>query len=215
MLDNMAFNLYLVRHGESEVNVHPEIMGQGPDVKLTQNGQKQALKLGKYMSKLNFDYIYSSPYDRAIDTARLVIGDDAVITMAISLREYDPGDWNACNRSDVLTDNVKLRMGYQNMGFRPPNGESQNMVERRASRWLEDEILYNKDKLEYLYGLDKPLEIIAFSHGMTIKSLLHYVMGFDKSFLWKIDIDNTSVTKLSYGEHGWRLHYINNVAHLK
>ena len=214
MLDNMAFNLYLVRHGESEINVQPDVMGQGPEVKLTKRGKEQSLKLRDSMKYCNFDYIYSSPYNRAIDTARLVVG-NAPIIMIFDLREYDPGDWKECYRSVMLTDDVKMRMGYQNMGFRPPNGESINMVERRASKWLENDVLYNKDKLEYLYGLDKPLEIIAFSHGMTIKSLLHYVMGFDKSFTWKIDIDNTSVTKLSYGDKGWRLHYINNTSHLQ
>ena len=213
MLDNMAFNLYLVRHGESEVNVQPDIMGQGPEVKLTQEGKAQAARLGHYIRKWNFDYIYCSPYKRAWDTAFIALG-GATPHMVPELREYDPGSWSACNRSSILTDDVKLRMGYQNMGFRPPNGESMNMVERRVSQWLEDEILYNKSKLDYLYGLDKPMEIIVFSHGMTIKSLLHYVMGFDKSFTWKIEIDNTSITKLSYGDKGWRLHYINSTAHL-
>jgi broad specificity phosphatase PhoE len=41
-----------------------------------------------------------------------------------------------------------------------------------------------------------------------------YIMGFDKSFTWKISIDNTSVTKLYFNEAGWGLDYINNTAHL-
>lgn len=40
-------------------------------------------------------------------------------------------------------------------------------------------------------------------------------MGFDKSFTWKIEIDNTSISKLSFGELGWKLHTINDCGHLK
>jgi broad specificity phosphatase PhoE len=108
-------------------------------------------------------------------------------------------------------------MGYLNMGFLPPHGESTNMVERRVSEWLEKDILYFEYRGQNINkALDKEhLDIVCFSHGMTIKCLLHYVMGFDKSFLWKIEIDNTSVTKLSFGKQGWKLNYINDTSHLR
>jgi len=216
MLDNMIFDLYLIRHGESEANACPDKMGQKADVKLTATGKHQAELLRQHFLARNytFDYIYSSPYDRTVATARIIFEDSPII-YAPELVEYDAGDWTDHSRSATINDDIRLKMGYQNMGFRPPNGESMNMVERRVSKWLDEEILYNKDKLEYLYGLDKPLEIAAVSHGMTIKSVLHYVMGFDKSFLWKVDIGNTSVTKISYGNNGWRLRFINNTSHLE
>ena len=50
---------------------------------------------------------------------------------------------------------------------------------------------------------------------MTIKCLLHYVMGFDQSFTWKLDIQNTSMSKLYFGPEGWRLLGINDHAHLE
>lgn len=209
----MAFNLYLIRHGESEVNIQPDIMGQLPDTKLTEYGRYQADCLRRKLVHSYFDYVFSSTCIRALDTAKIVFPESKIITVP-ELVEYDAGDWTECSRSKTVTKDILLRMGYMNMGFKPPGGESQNMVERRASKWLEEEILYNKDKLEYLYGLDKPLGIAVFSHGVTIKSLLHYVMGFDKSFTWKIEIDNTSITELSFGDKGWRLHCINDTSHL-
>ena len=213
MIDLPHFNLYLVRHGESEVNVNPDIMGQSSEVNLTDCGMYQANKLKTEMSLLKFDKIYSSSYVRAFKTAKIVFPESA-ITLVDALREYDAGDWQGHLRSRTLTDKVKLKMNYLNMSFIPPNGESQNMVERRASEWLDNDILYNKNTLNAYIEKRAPLDIIAFSHGMTIKSLLHYIIGFDKSFLWKIEIDNTSVSKLSFDETGWRLHFINNTSHL-
>lgn len=220
MLDSFEFNLYLIRHGESEVNIQPDKMGQTSDIKLTPHGRQQAHLLHEHMfydkngdNKYAYDLAYSSPYVRALDTAMIVTGTN-YITLVPELREYDAGDWTNGSRSSLVTDYVKMKMGYLNMAFRPPNGESQNMVERRASEWLEKEILYNSDKYDLYRKYGRPLEILVFSHGMTIKCLLHYIMGFDRTFVWKIDIDNTSVTKVSFGDKGWKLHYINNCSHL-
>jgi broad specificity phosphatase PhoE len=128
------------------------------------------------------------------------------------LREYNAGDWLGGKREDIFIEAIELRMERLNNTFQPPNGESMNQVERRASKWLEDEILYNKALIQP--DMDIPLNIAVFSHGMTIKCLLHYIMGFDKNFTWKINIDNTSVTKLSFNHRGWFLNSINDCSHL-
>ncbi len=101
-------------------------------------------------------------------------------------------------------------MNSLNLGFLPPGGESLNMVERRASAWLDQEIVFNPK----ISG-KKPLNIACFSHGQVIKSLLHYIAGFDKSFVWKIQINNTSLTRLYFGQDGWRLLSVNDSFHLE
>jgi broad specificity phosphatase PhoE len=109
-------------------------------------------------------------------------------------------------------------MGNFNVNFLPPGGESLSQVERRASKWLDDEIIYNEDmfdKCKFYSDKGEKAKIAVYSHGMTIKTLLHYIVGFDKSFIWKISIDNTSITHLSFGEKGWALHSINDTSHLK
>ena len=93
-----------------------------------------------------------------------------------------------------------------------------HMVERRASQWLEDTILYNKEMIAEATARkaagQAPMEIACFSHGMTIKCLLHYVMGFDQSFTWKMTLENTSISRLYFSEEGWRLITVNDHAHL-
>jgi len=210
VLYNINFNLYLIRHGESEVNVLPDQMGQTEDVKLTKNGKRQAKLLGQSFCKrgITFDKIFSSPYERAKDTAEIAsshMNEVPDIIFAPELREYDAGDWTGASRKETLTTDVINKMNILNQSFLPPMGESMNQVERRASRWLDDIILYNKET----YG-----NIAIFSHGMTIKTLLHYIMGFDKSFTWKISILNTSVTKFHFGKNGWALDYVNDTSHL-
>lgn len=221
MLDHNEFYLYLIRHGQSAVNALPDRIGQFPDTPLTEKGEKQAWKLNERFKKeeQKFDKVFSSDYVRAHETAKIAVcGTYSDIVLSHDIREYSAGDWNGASRKEALTPQVMMRMGLLTSGFLPPNGESMHMVERRASQWLEDEILYNKDMIAEATARaaagKAPMEIAAFSHGMTIKCLLHYVMGFDQSFLWKLTLENTSISKLYFGKEGWRLLTINDHAHL-
>jgi broad specificity phosphatase PhoE len=219
MLEIPKFNLYLIRHGESETNAQPDKMGQTSFDPLTKNGEDQARKLNALFlkRKQSFDHVFTSSYKRAYDTSYLAthgINQD-FITSYYELREYDPGHWLGASRSQVITPEIKYKMNALGQGFLPPNGESLNQVQRRASAWLDDNIVNNKDILKESNESDAPLEIAVFSHGLTIKCLLQYVMGFDKIFTWKIIIDNTSVSKLSFGNDGWKVHSINDCSHLE
>lgn len=222
MINENEFNLSLIRHGESEINATPDIIGQTFDAQLTEKGKVQAQKLCTRLLKKNekFDYIYSSPYDRALNTAQLAIPNDSQkIILSPEIREYNAGDWTGTSRALNITLAIKTKMNYLNQAFLPPNGESFAMVERRAATWLENEILYNPKMIEESNRRKKsdeaPLNLVCFTHGGTIKCLLHYVVGFDRNFLWKIKIDNTSITRLSFGEEGWRLIGINDCFHLE
>lgn len=221
MLEKNQFTLYLIRHGQSEVNVKADQMGQDPNTPLTVLGREQADKLRIALNKrrIRFDQCFTSDYLRAHDTAKIVTDSYFMqnLTVCPELREYDAGDWNGSLRQEVLIPEVVMRMGSLNQFFLPPNGESLNQVSRRASKWLEDTLLYNPEIIKFteLRGKDNPYRIGVFSHGMTIKCLLQHILGFDKGMTWKVDIWNTSVTTLSFGEDGWRLHNVNDISHLQ
>lgn len=233
MLDYNKFYLTLVRHGQSEVNANPDRMGQAPTVPLTELGRNQAKKLNQRFRKEHqlFNYVFSSPYTRALDTAKIAMGvvnpidnnilsaNDERIIIADDLREYSAGDWTNASRSLTITPDVKLRMASLDHTFLPPNGEALSQVERRASLWLEENIIYNKEMIErtkkFAFAPEGQINnIVIFSHGMTIKCLLHHIMGFDKHLTWRVSIDNTSVSRLYFGEDGWQILSINDSAHL-
>lgn len=219
MLNDIEFSLSLIRHGESEVNISPDVIGQHASVKLTEDGMQQALKLKKYfeLHNQNFDFIYSSTYLRAIQTSGILFGDKAEIKFFDELVEYNAGKWLGLSRKEILNDSVRARMCYMTNSFLPPDGESLSQVERRASKWLEDNILYNNSFIEYTKSQNNkkvPVNIAIVSHGMVIKTLLHYIMGFDRGMTWKIAIGNTSVTKLYFNKLGWHINCINDCSHL-
>lgn len=221
-MENNEFNLILVRHGQSTTNQNPDLMGQESDTPLSEHGVHQAELLNQrlLLEYSSIDYVWSSTYTRAHDTAKIALQNMFYPSLQLTpeMREYSAGDWTGCSRASTMTPEVKLQMAAMANGFLPPKGESLHQVSRRASKWLEDNILYNEEVTAKATAIRKagrdPLNIFLFSHGMTIKCLLHYIMGFDQSFTWKVMIENTSLTKLYFGKDGWKLLGVNDHAHL-
>lgn len=211
-------NIYLIRHGESTTNIIPDIIGQEGNTELTPNGVNQAGRLGKRFlkDKIELDRIWSSTYKRAMDTANIfakITGYKSSLGLSSDIIEYDAGSWKGKKRSEIYTDLENIqKLTYLNMGFVFPNGESYMQVERRASAFLEKNVLYNDEMVKL--AETKPLHIAVFSHGQTIKAILHSIMGFDQSFMWKISINNTAITHLVFGDRGWFLKSLNDTAHL-
>lgn len=219
MLEQTEFTLSLIRHGQSTTNAIPDLMGQESTTPLSDKGIDQARLLGKHFEKhkIVFDRVYSSTYTRAHDTAKLALPNSNII-LSDDIREYDAGDWTGASRIKTWTSDIKNKANTFNHTFLPPNGESLSQVKRRASKWLEDTIIYNKDFALFSSNRkvlnQSPLNIAVFSHGMTIKCLLQYIMGFERSLTWKVRIDNTSICKVSFGNDGWSVSNINDCAHL-
>lgn len=64
-------HLYFCRHGQSELNKAGMRAGQ-IETPLTEEGRLQAKQAGESARFLGIDYIISSPYSRALDTAQII-----------------------------------------------------------------------------------------------------------------------------------------------
>lgn len=207
---NTRINLYIVRHGQSVANLEKKLLfGQGHNVPLTKLGEKQAKKLGIEFNRrrIYFDKVYSSKSERAYNTAKISLNEISYPINSIiktdELVEYSVGEWEGKTREEVYTPETRFRMNTMGPFFAPPKGESLMMVQRRILPWLFDEIIYNEEN----WG--KKLNIGVFTHAMTIRTLLHYAMGFNDRLIHRIGIDNASLTKLRFTEDGWYVDYVN------
>lgn len=73
--EDVHTEVYLIRHAESTMNAHPELVsGRSPLATLTALGKRQAHALGVHLRSLgvDFDAVYSSPLERAKQTAFFV-----------------------------------------------------------------------------------------------------------------------------------------------
>lgn len=73
--DQTVTEVFLINHGECELNLRPDLIwGRCPEAALTPNGKRQARAMAVFLKSqgIRFNSVYSSPLDRARSTAVFV-----------------------------------------------------------------------------------------------------------------------------------------------
>ncbi|WP_017654094.1 histidine phosphatase family protein [Fortiea contorta] len=98
----------IVRHGQSSYNIERRIQGRTDVSKLTEKGRDDASQVGKSLSNILFNAIYSSPLQRAKQTAAIIhseltmnVGQSAVPQTSDLLLEIDLPLWAEMLSADV------------------------------------------------------------------------------------------------------------------
>ena len=65
-------SIIFLRHGQATNNTKRVLAGRTPGVPLTEKGVDQAEKAAKFLEEMNVSAIYSSPIERAQDTAEII-----------------------------------------------------------------------------------------------------------------------------------------------
>ena len=109
--------LYLIRHGQSDMNMRPEfVCGRSNDSRLTAKGIMQSKYLGKRLKNegVVFDQVYVSNAVRAEMTADIVM---KTLGMPLegkiydcSLDEMTHGGWDGKPRTEVLTEEFEKNL---------------------------------------------------------------------------------------------------------
>ena len=215
--ENFQCEFYFIRHGESMSNATPGLAaGADFDAPLTPAGVEQARALGRRFKQENarFDRVYSSSLTRAIQTTEAMLDEmgeaDRQFPKVDAIIEQQIPGWRGVPLEEALTPETRIYMGLKGSHFVGPDGESLRVVERRASGWIEDEFIYNKELVEK----EQSLKIAIVGHGNTTRCLFHYIMGFDERFILRIGIANTSISRFIFNKEGWSVLCLNDDRHL-
>ena len=214
--ENVEFDIYFIRHGESESNATPGIAaGENFNAPMTERGHLQAEALGRRLAaeSVHFDRIYSSSLIRAVQTTEGMLkglGIEGVEFHRVDdIIERQIPAWRGKMISEVLTPEVLLLQAVKGKWFQPADGESHRTVERRASQWIEDELINNEQ------WLSKPGNhtIAVISHGDTMRTIFHYITGWDTRFIPRTEIHNCSISRFRFDRGGWWVVSINDAGH--
>lgn len=162
----LSVKLFLVRHGKTKWNSEGRYQGSS-NTGLTREGILQAKLAAKYLSKVNFSNIYSSPIGRAVETSEIfkkVLKREYMVKE--NLRELDFGEWEGLKFGEI---NERYHDSYQNWLKDPYNnpptgGESLFAVTERALKGIDEILNENPDDSD----------ILVITHGGLIISLLVY-----------------------------------------
>ena len=164
--------LYILRHGTTAWNEKHLLQGQS-DIPLDEAGRRLALETGEGMNGLTFDFCYSSPLLRAIETAVLVMrGREAPVIPDWRLAEMNFGDFEGMDCSPKDRDyNPELgrTLAFDIRNYhRPPHGESMEALLGRTAAFFK-EITENPD--------NENRRILISTHGGAGRALMHAVWG--------------------------------------
>ncbi|MEM1171726.1 MAG: histidine phosphatase family protein [Cyanobacteria bacterium P01_H01_bin.35] len=101
----MSTRVILVRHGQSTYNIERRIQGRLDESVLTETGKNTARQVGEALQNIKFDAIYSSPLQRAKQTAEIIcscLDSPPPIKIKENLREIDLPLWAGMLREEVI-----------------------------------------------------------------------------------------------------------------
>src|SRR5689334_18893822 len=126
----MAERVVVVRHGETDWSAHKRHTGR-TDVPLTEEGRREAERLGRLLRGRRFVLVLTSPLKRAAETCWLLgYGNEA--QMCDDLVEWDYGDYEGRTTLDIRNSVP----GWTIFTHGAPNGETPAQVGERADRVL-------------------------------------------------------------------------------
>jgi broad specificity phosphatase PhoE len=134
----------LVRHGETKWSRELKHTGR-TDVELTEDGKRQAQRVGEALRGRQFALVLSSPLRRALETARLAGFEPE---LRDELMEWDYGDYEGLRTAEVR-EHVP---GWGIWTHPVPNGETVEEVGERADRVLEEIRAVDGDVLVFAHG---------------------------------------------------------------
>lgn len=207
----MSLTITWIRHAESEWNARRIWQGHS-ESPLSQRGKLQAQALRRRLchAGYRFDRVYSSDLGRALETAELALPDIPIVVDQ-RLREIHFGSLEGRSLDQLLPQE---RQEFSRWWASPyetelsGGGESMSSLRQRVDAW--------KSELS-------DTNIAVFTHGGVIRDALWRQTSPPPDGSWSFQVDNTSLTVISYNETGpdnapalrARIVRVNDHAHLE
>lgn len=183
--------LLLIRHGENDYVKTGKLAGRIPGVHLNEKGRKQAQALGEALTEVPLKAVYSSPLERAMETAQPIAESHKLtILQERDLMDTDIGKWQGRSLAALrLTKAWKVVQSAPSR-FRFPEGES----------FLDAQTRY-VDALERIIAKHKPQDVVAVVfHADPIKLAVAHLLGMPLDHFQRLGCDTGSLTALHVGE---------------
>lgn len=208
-------HLYLIRHGQSHVNLEEWDSGN-TDEGLTDLGRQQAAALASWLTQAvpHVDYLYSSTMRRAKETAQAVAGayelpvhhDDRLREIGNNRLDHSP--WPNDALPSKYADYWASERPFSPVTPVVDGGETMMHFRTRVGLFIEEMVEQHQEET-----------IIIVCHGGVVEITFDHAFNtgvFRRCEVWD---KNTGVSHFEYVNHPrretWRLYYHNRIDHLR
>jgi probable phosphoglycerate mutase len=181
----------LIRHGLTDA-VGLRITGRLPGVHLNEIGRGQAARLPARLSKWKIDAIYSSPLERARETAAPTAEQLGYrVEPEIAFAEFDFGAWSGTLIAELEQRDDWKRFCRLRSSLRAPGGEMLPEVAIRFVTALQSLAEKHPDRI-----------VAVFSHADAIKAALMHSLPIPLDNIQRLEIQPASISVLRWQEWG-------------
>jgi probable phosphomutase (TIGR03848 family) len=193
--------VYLIRHAQNEYIVEKKLPGWLPGIHLNDSGVAQANAVANALAKIRIAAVYSSPLERAIETAEPIADVKGLdVIPRPGLGEVRCGRWQGKSLKTLRRYKLWKIIQHTPSLAKFPEGES--FTEAQSRIVAEIESLRMKHS--------KPKEtIICVSHSDTIKLAIAHYLGLPLDMFQRLTIEPASISILSVGKSYIRLVRLN------
>jgi len=166
----MSTRIFLIRHGATVLTAEDRFAG-ATDVRLSDEGRRQAAKLSERLAGEKIAAVYASPLDRTMETARIIAAPHVLeVLPRPGLKEISHGRWEQHTRAEVEAKFPDEAAAWEEDPFTyaPEGGESGLQVTARSLPVLMDIVRQHPGQT-----------VAVVSHKATIRLLLSSLLGFD------------------------------------
>ena len=193
--------IIFLRHGQAENNTKRILAGRTEGVPLTKIGIEQAEQIGKYLKPIDISAIYSSPIERANNTAKIVAESNSIdYKLDERLTELDMGKFTRMPYDEIFAKhgNVFLKFYSNDPIISKYNVETFPHVQKRVM-----------DMLDYTIKKHDQENVLLVTHMDPIKSVIAKVIDLKPLSLFELIIANCSLTIIKHHDEKLSLSAIN------
>lgn len=194
--------IYLIRHGDNEL-LGKRMPGWLPDVHLNDEGRSQAEAVADVLADVKFKAVYSSPLDRAVETAQPLaerLGME-VITRP-GLGELHVGSWEGKTFKQLRRRKLWPLVQRVPSLVRFPEGETFREAQTRVAAELDELRSAHSRKTD---------RIACFSHSDIIRLAVAYYLGLPLDLFQRLHVSPASISVLALHDGSIRLIKLNDM----
>jgi broad specificity phosphatase PhoE len=189
----------LIRHAHTDA-LGRFLAGRAAGVPLSTIGRAQAERLGQLLAALPLAGIYTSPLERAVETARAIARHHSVpIHEDAGLQEIDFGEWTG--RTFAELDDVVAWHTFNDRRSAAaiPAGETPAGVQERIV-----------GAITRLTAAHRGRTMALVTHADVIRSAVLYIAGSSLDLWHRFEVSPASITGVSVSDRGFKLLYVNH-----
>ncbi len=182
--------LLLIRHATNDYVTQGRLAGWTPGIHINAKGQREADSLAKRLNDVPIAAIFSSPLERAVDTAQAVaLCQKLEVQVREELGEFRVGEWTGKHIKELEGTETWKQLQSKPAGVRLPGGESIDEVQKRMVHAIDAIVQAH------------PKQVVAVvSHADPLKATIAHYMGMDLNDFQRIIINPASVTIFLFDE---------------